>query len=254
LREVLLLDSQSTIDLMCNRNLVKRTFRSNKRMSLKSNGGTMVLTKKAEISGYHAHVWYHKNAIANILSLRNMIKQYPVTYDSDYKMFVVHRESVGKPNMEFRMHKSGIHYYDPRNDDSTFDDDDDDEHLDDTAITGVTDDAITGVAYAATIPGVAGVNDAVATDDLDEPTTATTPYAEPVETAPDAQPAEPKGADATEASSDPPTTVSTRLYTMTATKPQTIGLRSNQRKLSEASAFCAGIPKEVCPLPLIFPL
>jgi hypothetical protein len=35
---------------------------------------------------------------------------------TDNKMFVVlHRESIGKHNMEFRMHKSGIHYYDPRN-------------------------------------------------------------------------------------------------------------------------------------------
>ena len=29
-------------------------------------------------------------------------------------MFVVHRESENKPNMEFRMHESGLHYYDPR--------------------------------------------------------------------------------------------------------------------------------------------
>jgi hypothetical protein len=30
-------------------------------------------------------------------------------------MCVVHRESQGKPNMEFCMHKCGLHYYDPRN-------------------------------------------------------------------------------------------------------------------------------------------
>jgi hypothetical protein len=29
-------------------------------------------------------------------------------------MFVVHRESESKPNMEFRMYESGLHYYDPR--------------------------------------------------------------------------------------------------------------------------------------------
>jgi hypothetical protein len=29
-------------------------------------------------------------------------------------MFVVHRESESKPNMEFKMHKSGLHYYDPK--------------------------------------------------------------------------------------------------------------------------------------------
>jgi hypothetical protein len=29
-------------------------------------------------------------------------------------MFVLLRESESKPNMEFKMHKSGLHYYDPR--------------------------------------------------------------------------------------------------------------------------------------------
>jgi hypothetical protein len=29
-------------------------------------------------------------------------------------MFVVHQKSESKPNMEFKMHKSGLHYYDPR--------------------------------------------------------------------------------------------------------------------------------------------
>jgi hypothetical protein len=29
-------------------------------------------------------------------------------------MFVVHRESDSKPNMEFKMYKSRLHYYDPR--------------------------------------------------------------------------------------------------------------------------------------------
>jgi hypothetical protein len=29
-------------------------------------------------------------------------------------MFFVHRESESKPIMEFKMHKSGLHYYDPR--------------------------------------------------------------------------------------------------------------------------------------------
>jgi hypothetical protein len=59
-------------------------------------------------------VWYHENAIANILSLRTIRQMYRVTYDSNDETFVVHRASVGKPNMEFRMHESGLHYYDPR--------------------------------------------------------------------------------------------------------------------------------------------
>jgi hypothetical protein len=35
-------------------------------------------------------------------------------------MFVVHRESAGKPNMEFKMHESGLHYHDPTDVDFTF--------------------------------------------------------------------------------------------------------------------------------------
>jgi hypothetical protein len=35
--------------------------------------------------------------------------------DSDYNMFVVHQESQVKLNMEFCMHKCGLHYYDPMN-------------------------------------------------------------------------------------------------------------------------------------------
>jgi hypothetical protein len=99
LREFILLDSQSTMDLFCNCALVKRTFRSNKSMHLKRNGGTMVvITKKAEVVGYHTDVWYDKNAITNILALSNIIKQYRITYDSDEQMFVVHWESANKPN------------------------------------------------------------------------------------------------------------------------------------------------------------
>ena len=63
LREIILLDSQSTMDMMCNRALVEKTFKSSKTMRLKSNGGTMEVTHKAKIAGYHTDVWYNKKAI-----------------------------------------------------------------------------------------------------------------------------------------------------------------------------------------------
>jgi hypothetical protein len=80
----------------------------------------MVVTHKAEMAGYHTHVWYNRKAITNsIIALSNVIKQYRVTYDSADQMFVVHRESENKPNMEFRMHESGLHYYDSRTESAT---------------------------------------------------------------------------------------------------------------------------------------
>jgi hypothetical protein len=114
LKEVILLDSQSTMDLFCNAALVIKISKSRSNMRLKSNVGTMVVTRKATMEGYNKTVWFSTRAITNIIALRNLIDQYRVTYDSDYLIFVVDRESESKPNMEFKMHKSGLHYYDRR--------------------------------------------------------------------------------------------------------------------------------------------
>jgi hypothetical protein len=70
--------------------------------------------------GYHMHVWYNKKAIRNILYLSNMIKQYRVTYDSNDQMFVVHHDPEGKPDMEFWMHESRLHHFNPRDREFTF--------------------------------------------------------------------------------------------------------------------------------------
>jgi hypothetical protein len=114
LKEVILLDSQSTLDLFFNAALVSKISNSRSNMRLKSNGGTMVVTRKAKMEGYNRTVWFSTRAITNIIALCNLIDQYQVTYDSDYLMFGVHRDLESKPNMEFKMHKSGLHYYDPR--------------------------------------------------------------------------------------------------------------------------------------------
>jgi hypothetical protein len=114
IKEVILIESQSTMDIFCNAALVRNISKSRSNMRLKSNGGTMVVTRKATMEGYNKTVWFITRAITNIIALHNLIDQYRVTYDSDDLMFVVHRESESKPNMEFKMHKSGLRYYDPR--------------------------------------------------------------------------------------------------------------------------------------------
>ena len=57
LREIIILDSQSTMDLFCNQALVIETYKSSiSSMRLKSNGGTMVLTHKSKMAGYKKHL------------------------------------------------------------------------------------------------------------------------------------------------------------------------------------------------------
>ena len=38
-----------------------------------------------------------------------MIRHYYVTYHNDDQTFIVHREASALPDIEFRMHKSGLH-------------------------------------------------------------------------------------------------------------------------------------------------
>ena len=115
LREIILLDSQSKMDFFCNQALVTETYKSGSSIRLNINGGTMVVTQKEKMAGYHKSIWFSKRAIANIVDFSNVIQQYRVTYDSEDNMFIVHREEEGKPNMDFRMHKSELHYHDPPN-------------------------------------------------------------------------------------------------------------------------------------------
>ena len=114
LRDVILLDSQSTMDIFCNRSMVTSVYTSPSPCQLQSNGGTMTVTKKATVTGLRDDVWFHPRALSNILSLQSLRSQFPITYNSDDSCFVVHREVInGKPNLFFREHASGLHYFNP---------------------------------------------------------------------------------------------------------------------------------------------
>jgi hypothetical protein len=120
MREIILLDSQSTICVFCNKSLLASITKARKPLRLRSNGGSMLLKKQATIENYKHKVWYSADAITNIFSLKQVKKQYRVTYDSDNECFVVHRQIFGLPDMVFQEHESGLHYYDPRDQSGTF--------------------------------------------------------------------------------------------------------------------------------------
>ena len=120
LTQVILLDNQSTMDLFCNESLVSTMFDSKTPMRLKSNSGTMKVNHKETINDYERPVWFSKYAITNIIALKNIIRKYIVTYDSDESTFVVHREAANTKNMEFRMHTNGLHCHDTREDITQF--------------------------------------------------------------------------------------------------------------------------------------
>ena len=101
LRNLMLLDNQSTMDLICNKKFTSNIKKSREKLRLQSNVGTLVVNQRSKMPGYKINMWFSNKAITNIVSLKNVVKQYRVTYESDDKQFVVHRQYLGLPNMVF---------------------------------------------------------------------------------------------------------------------------------------------------------
>ena len=92
LRNGILLDSQNTIDLLCNTNLVENIYKANKKIRLHSNRFNIIITHKAQADGYKPRVWLDQKAITNLIALKNLAKQYHITYDSLDDMLIFHLE------------------------------------------------------------------------------------------------------------------------------------------------------------------
>ena len=100
------MDSQSTMDIFCNTMLIENIYNAMKYIPLNSNGGKRLINHKSQVDCYKTHVWFDQKSITD---LKNIIKQYRVSYDILDEMVIDHREEHGMNNMHSRMHESGLH-------------------------------------------------------------------------------------------------------------------------------------------------
>jgi hypothetical protein len=57
LRNVLLLDSQSTFDLFCSKMFASKIFKAENALLMISNGDGLKIIKKCKIPGYKYYIW-----------------------------------------------------------------------------------------------------------------------------------------------------------------------------------------------------
>lgn len=71
--KIILMDSGSTVDLFCNKNLVRDIRKEKRQCKISTNGGIVYTNLVANLPGY-GEVWFHKDSITNLLSL-SKVKQ-----------------------------------------------------------------------------------------------------------------------------------------------------------------------------------
>lgn len=75
------LDSMSSVDVFGERSMLSNIRTVSQKMTIVCNAGAVLVTQMGDLEGY-GPVWYHRDAIANILSLSNVQKRFRVRYDS----------------------------------------------------------------------------------------------------------------------------------------------------------------------------
>jgi hypothetical protein len=109
----ILLDSESTVDIFNNRNLVSniRQIPPHEILRCHGTGRFQDTTHKADLLGYQT-VWFNPHSIANIFSLANLITNAKVVFDSEKEhAFIV---TTANRTMKFVKSKSGLFYHDIR--------------------------------------------------------------------------------------------------------------------------------------------
>ena len=117
MKELVLLDSDSTDTVFCNKNYVTNVRKSDKPLILKTNGGEIVTTEICDVP-YLGTQWFNENAVTNIISLADIAEKYRVTMDTkDEKSFTVY---LPDKTIKFPQMRGGLYARNPQESKQSF--------------------------------------------------------------------------------------------------------------------------------------
>ncbi len=89
MKDVILLDNQSSASIFCNQEFVQDIRETDDEMVLLTNGGEIRTKLKATVPDF-GDVWYNPKAITNIFSFAEMENLYKITYDTSTVMKIIY--------------------------------------------------------------------------------------------------------------------------------------------------------------------
>jgi hypothetical protein len=111
MRDWVLIDTASTVNVFCNKELV-RNVRKAVPLTVHTNAGTFTVQEKATLPWCNMEVWFSSSAITNMLSFAIVQEKFPVTYDNNKQdAFVVKTE---KGDLVFRPLSKNLYVNKPR--------------------------------------------------------------------------------------------------------------------------------------------
>jgi hypothetical protein len=106
-----LLDNQLTVNIFCNKDLLKDIKVTSHCMRVRCNASWMVTNRIGRLPGYPGEIWYNPEGVANILSLADAEKYFRVHYISEKeKEFVV--EKLDGTTRRFLKTDAGLYCFD----------------------------------------------------------------------------------------------------------------------------------------------